>query len=159
VQLLEGVASKHAFLSISGTATWIRSQAFFDAAARLLGRWDNLTIDVGTCEYLDSTFLGTLNEIVMSRPDVVQLQRVPEKIRALFSELSMDGVLSHMSLVNDPLPQDMEPLQHAEVDVAQQGARMLSAHEALSSLSEENRELFLDVVESLRSDLEQSSSG
>ena len=158
VQLLEGVASKHAFLSIAGTATWIRSQAFFDAAARLLVRWDNLTIDVGACEYLDSTFLGTLNEIVMSRPDVVQLQRVPEKIRALFSELSMDGVLSHMSLVNDPLPQDMEPLQHAEVDVAQQGARMLSAHEALSSLSEENRELFLDVVESLRSDLEQPSS-
>ncbi len=61
-------------------------------------------------------------------------------------------------LVMDHFYQDMEPLQHAEVDVAQQGARMLSAHEARSSLREENRELFLDVVESLRSDLDQSNS-
>lgn len=156
VQLLEGVESKHAFLSIAGTATWIRSQAFFDAANKLLERCGNLTIDLGACEYLDSTFLGTLNEIVMSRPDVVHLQRLPRKIRALFEELSMDGVLSHTNLVNDPLPQEMEPLQRAEVDVARQGARILRAHEMLSSLSEENRELFLDVVESLRSDLDQS---
>ena len=49
----------------------------------------------------------------------------------------------------------MEPLQQIDEDVAEQGARMLSAHETLSSLSEENRELFLNVVESLRSDLDQ----
>lgn len=157
VQLLQGVDTKQAFLTISGTATWIRSAGFLDAATRLLERWGNLTIDLGACEYLDSTFLGTLNEIVMSRPDAVQLQRVPAKIQALFDELSMDAVLSHMSLVNDPLPEDMKPLQRVEVDTTTHGARMLSAHETLSSLSEENRELFLDVVESLRSDLDHST--
>ena len=158
VQVLQGVEkeSKQAFISIAGTATWIRSQAFFDAATKLLERRGNLTIDLGACEYLDSTFLGTLHEIVMSRPDVVNLQRVPAKIRALFEELSMEGVLSHLSLSSDPLPEAMEPLQRADVDVAEQGARMLSAHETLASLSEENRELFLDVVESLRSDLDRS---
>jgi hypothetical protein len=49
----------------------------------------------------------------------------------------------------------MEPLQNIELDAAEQGARMLSAHETLASLSEENRELFHDVVKSLRSDLDQ----
>jgi hypothetical protein len=62
-------------------------------------------------------------------------------------------VLNHTSLVHEPLPEDMEPLHRDEVDAAEQGERMLSAHEALSSLSEENREVFRDVVESLRSDL------
>jgi serine phosphatase RsbU (regulator of sigma subunit) len=153
VSLLRGVENKRGFLSIAGTATWIYSQPFFDEAMRMLKRFGNLTIDLGACEYLDSTFLGTLHEIVMSRPEDVQIQRVPAKIEALFEELSMDGVLNHTSLVHEPLPEDMEPLHRDEVDAAEQGERMLSAHEALSSLSEENREVFRDVVESLRSDL------
>ena len=94
-----------------------------------------------------------------SRPDLVQVQRLPGKIRALFEELSMEVVLSHASLVSASLPEEMEPLQRADADVDEQGARVLSAHEALSSLSEENRELFLDVVESLQSDLGHGKAG
>ncbi len=157
-QLLQGREGKAAFLSIAGTATWVRSQVFFDAAMKLLKRAKSLTIDLGACEYLDSTFLGTLHEIVTSRPDVVRLQRVPVKIRALFEELSMAGVLNHTSLVNEPLPADMEPLRQSEVDVSEQGERMLKAHETLASLSEENSEQFRDVVESLRSDLRSRSA-
>ena len=52
-QLLQGVADKRAFISIAGTATWIRSQAFYEAALKLLERFDNLTVDLGACEYLD----------------------------------------------------------------------------------------------------------
>lgn len=155
--LLQGRQGKDAFMSIAGTATWMRSQVFYDAALKLLKRARSLTIDLGACEYLDSTFLGTLHEIVMSRPDAVRLQRVPVKIRALFDELSMAGVLQHTSLVNEPLPADMEPLKRDEVDVATQGERMLKAHEILASLSEENSEQFRDVVESLRADLEAKS--
>ena len=47
----------------------------------------------------DSTFLGTLHEIVMRRPDAVKVQRLPSKIRALFEELSMEGVLNHCTIV------------------------------------------------------------
>ncbi|MEQ8859019.1 MAG: SpoIIE family protein phosphatase [Pseudomonadales bacterium] len=157
-QLLQSRAGKDAFMSIAGTATWMRSQMFFDAANRLLERARTLTIDLGACEYLDSTFLGTLHEIVMSRPDAVRLQRVPVKIRALFEELSMSGVLQHTSLVNEPLPADMEPLRRDEPDAVTQGERMLKAHEVLVSLSEENSAQFRDVVASLRADLETPSS-
>jgi serine phosphatase RsbU (regulator of sigma subunit) len=156
VRLLEGVEAKRAFISIAGTATWVRSQMFLDTATRLLARHGNLTIDLGACEYLDSTFLGTLHEIVMQRPDAVHLQQVPARIRGLFEELSMDAVLNHTSLTSDPLPAEMTPLKRDEVDADQQGARMLSAHETLASLSEENRALFRDVVESLRDDLEKN---
>ena len=92
----------------------------------------------------------------MARPDAVKLQRVPSKIRALFEELSMDGVLNHTSLANDPLPEKMHPLQSAEIDSAEYGERMLSAHETLASLSPENREVFQHVLESLRSDIDRA---
>lgn len=156
LKLAQGVQEKQAFLSIAGNATWIRSHAFYATAVDLLERFDNLTIDLGACDYLDSTFLGTIHEIVMARPDVVKLQRVSGRIRALFEELSMDGVLSHTSLTADPLPEKMLPLQSANTDTAEHGKRMLSAHETLASLSPENREVFQHVLDSLRSDLDQA---
>lgn len=151
-RLLQGKSGRHGFMSIAGTATWIGSQPFFEAAIKILKRRD-LTIDLGACEYLDSTFLGTLYEIVMSKPDAVRLQRIPPKIRALFEELRMQAVLNHASLVINDLPEDMQPLHGDKLDDAQQGQRMLKAHEILASLSDENREQFRDVVESLRTDL------
>lgn len=154
VQMLQGTAGTRAFMSIAGTGTWTRSQAFLDAALRLLRRKRTLTIDLGACEYLDSTFLGTLNEIVTSRLDAVRLQRVPASIRALFEELCMTSVLNHASLITEALPERMEPVSGAAVDATQQGWRMLKAHEILSSLSDENQAQFQGVVESLRTDLE-----
>lgn len=164
-QLLQGKVGKHGFLSIAGTATWMRSQMFYEAAMKMLERVRELTIDLGACEYLDSTFLGTLYEIVtrgserLAKPDAVRLQRVPTSIRALFEELSMDAVLNHATLVSEPLPEKMETLTRSSTDVAVQGERMLKAHEVLASLSDENREQFQDVVESLRSDLDQTAPG
>ena len=47
----------------------------------------------------------------------------------------------------------MTPLDGAELSPQQQGARILSAHEVLSALSEDNREQFQAVVDSMRADL------
>ena len=131
----------------------MRSQAFFDAAMAMLKRYKSLTIDLGACEYLDSTFLGTVHEVVMSAPHAVRLQRVNPEVRALFEELDMQGVLNHTSITLVPLPQTMTSLKRTDVDAEQQGQRMLRAHEILASLSDENREQFRDVVDSLREEL------
>ncbi|MBR9910125.1 MAG: SpoIIE family protein phosphatase [Gammaproteobacteria bacterium] len=152
-QLRRGVRDNQAFISMAGNVTWVFSHALLDAASALLQKQSQLVIDLGDCEYMDSTCLGTLHEIVMSQPDAVQLQRMSDSIRALFEELCMDAVLSHASPSHEPLPEAMEPLQLVEIDAAGQGARMLSAHETLASLSSENREKFQGVVDSLRADL------
>ncbi|MGL6162391.1 SpoIIE family protein phosphatase [Microbulbifer sp.] len=151
-QLMYAVRGEQAFISIAGNVTWVFSQALLDIANTLLERHNKLTIDLAACEYMDSTCLGTLHEIVISRPDAVYLQRMPANIRELFEELSMGAVLSHESPSIDPLPDLMEPLPRREVGVAQQCARILSAHETLASLSPENREKFQGVVDSLRED-------
>ncbi len=149
VLLLQGVKGRHAFLSIAGNATWIRSQGFYEAANELLKRCSDLTIDLGVCEYLDSTFLGTLHEIIAARPDAVKVQRLPVKLRALFEELSMDAVLNHTTVSSEALPEDMHPVGEDQLDTEAQARRMLSAHETLASLSPENQKVFRDVIESL----------
>lgn len=153
LRLLQATSGRRAFISIAGTATWMRSEIFCEAARKALGRRRELIIDLGACEYLDSTFLGTLYEVVMISPERVRLQRVPTKVRALFEELSMSGVLSRASLVTEPLPPDMKPLRDPRSVADLQGERVLKAHEILASLSDENQEQFRDVIEALRSDL------
>jgi phosphoserine phosphatase RsbU/P len=153
VEIKQGEQDRHGFLSVAGTGTWMRSQVFYDAALEMLARDESLTLDFSTCEYLDSTFLGTVHEVVMTKPNAVRLQCVPRPVRALFEELDMQGVLERTSIVVEPLPERMTSLKRSDADDATQGQRVLRAHEILASLSDENREQFREVVESLRQDL------
>jgi anti-anti-sigma regulatory factor len=151
--LLQGTMDGKAFISVTGSITWLCSQALLDCANRLLQQQDRLILDLSACEHMDSTCLGTLHEIVASKPDAVLLQGVSDGVRKLFDELSMTRVLDHISPDRHPLPQHMTPLDGAELSPQQQGARILSAHEVLSALSEDNREQFQAVVDSMRADL------
>lgn len=142
-----------AFLSISGAATWLCSQSLLDTARELLAQYGRLSIDLADCENLDSTCLGTLHELVSEHDTELSLQRVPDKIRALFDELSMCRVMEHIRENSEPLPDNMQALQSDAVAPDQQGRRILRAHETLAALSEGNRQQFAAVVESLRADL------
>jgi serine phosphatase RsbU (regulator of sigma subunit)/ABC-type transporter Mla MlaB component len=152
--LVKGAESGHAFIGIVGSVTWLCSQALLEAARGLLGQENRLTVDLERCEHMDSTCLGTLHEIVTSNPEVVELQGVSDEVRKLFEELSMSAVLDHIRTDVVPLPGNMAVIDTAMLSPQQQGARILSAHETLASLSEENREQFRAVVDSLRSDLQ-----
>lgn len=64
----------------------------------------------------------------------------------------MQGVLAHTSITTTPLPEEMRPLTRAGDEFEQQ-RRVLRAHEVLASLSDENREQFALLVDSLREEL------
>jgi sigma-B regulation protein RsbU (phosphoserine phosphatase) len=149
-QISQGAEGDHAFISITGSVTWLCSQPLLDCANALLGQCQRLTVDLGCCEHMDSTCLGTLHEIVTSNADAVDLQGASAEVRKLFEELSMTQVLGHIRPDTTPLPTGMEPIGTANLSPEQQGARILSAHETLASLSEDNREEFRAVVDSLR---------
>lgn len=152
-QLLQGASADHAFIAIAGSITWLVGQALHDCASRLLSSHARLTIDLANCNHMDSTCLGTLHEIVTSAPEAVNLQAVSSDVRQHFEELSMTAVLNHMSATTVPLPQEMKTINAKDLSPQQQGARILSAHETLASLSPENEEQFRTVVDSLRVDL------
>jgi anti-anti-sigma regulatory factor len=153
-QLLRGAAGGQAFIKLVGSVTWLCSQALLDCARELLLQHGALVVDLGDCEHMDSTCLGTLHELVAAKSDAVTLQNVRDALRQLFHELSMTAVLEHISEETHHLPTSMIPVEGIGLSPQQQGARILSAHEALSTLSEENRQQFRTVVDSLRSELD-----
>jgi serine phosphatase RsbU (regulator of sigma subunit)/anti-anti-sigma regulatory factor len=141
-----GDTEKAAYLALRGRANWMHCDAFHETARAVLEQGRALVLDLSGCEYLDSTFLGTVHELVARGG--MGLTGVGPAVRALFEELSMTQVLAGIREDVPPAPQ-LYALNTASDPTAGRN-RILYAHEALSSLSEHNREEFRGVVESLR---------
>ena len=137
-----------AYLALRGRATWMQCDAFHETAQAVLDAGHALVLDLSGCEYLDSTFLGTIHELVGRGR--VTLVGVRPAVRALFEELSMDQVLAHIP-EDIPASPEFYALGTAS-DPAAARKRILRAHEALSALSEHNHEEFRDVIQALRED-------
>ena len=145
--------------TIHGRLTWFYGQGFFDAAIAALDSDRDLVIDLEHCEFLDSTLLGTLHELVISSESAgrqISLQNLNPKVRDSFIELSMFNVLQKVS---------RHPVSSAEIPVRldlsftegdRQRSRLLKAHEMLAGLSEHNRSQFADLVQMLQNELRDS---
>jgi serine phosphatase RsbU (regulator of sigma subunit)/anti-anti-sigma regulatory factor len=141
-----GESEAAAHLALRGRATWLQCDVFHETALAVLDAGRPLVVDLSGCEYMDSTCLGTVHELV-ARGGVAVTSVRPE-VRASFEELSMQQVLAAIREDVGP-PPELFPLgaQPTESAVPK---RVLQAHEALSALSDRNREEFRGVVESLR---------
>jgi len=152
-----GEAGERCFLEVRGRGTWAEADAFHETARGVLETGRPLAIVLARCDHLDSTFLGTIHELVDaaegeegSSLDVVG---VPEPIRREFEELGMTRVLEHVHSGSEALPPDMQPLSRGSADGPDSQLRVLRAHEALAALSARNQEKFLAVVDAVRSQL------
>jgi serine phosphatase RsbU (regulator of sigma subunit)/anti-anti-sigma regulatory factor len=144
------------WVAVEGRGTWIHCAALHEACASALGAGRSLVIDLSRCTYLDSTFLGTIHELVeREHPGgpSVRIQGAPPDVRHLFDELAMADVLAHVAADAVPPPAHLEPLAGQRGPQATAKQRILSAHEALLGLSEKNREQFQGVVDALRAEL------
>lgn len=146
VVVFYGETGHAAHLALRGRASWMHCDAFHETALAVLDGGRPLVLDLSGCEYMDSTCLGTVHELV-ARGGVV-LAGVTPAVRALFEELSMQQVLGAIREDISAAP-ELYALGTGVEQAAMQ-KRILQAHEALSALSERNREEFKDVVESLR---------
>jgi serine phosphatase RsbU (regulator of sigma subunit)/anti-anti-sigma regulatory factor len=141
-----GEADHAAYLALRGRASWMHCDAFHETALAVLHGGRPLVLEFSSCEYMDSTCLGTVHELV-ARGGVV-LAGVTPAVRALFEELSMQQVLAAVR-EDSPAAPELYALGTGG-DLASMQKRILHAHEALSALSDRNREEFKEVVESLR---------
>ena len=136
--------------------------ALHDMAATQILAGKDLTLDMSLCTYLDSTFLGTIQdlaEMVDRESRQLRLQGLLPEVRAMFEELGMEGVLDHVTDEVRPLPEHMMPLDTATTNPDRQGLQMLRAHEALASLNESNLSEFSTLIEGLRKELASAESG
>ena len=141
-----GESDQAAHLALRGRASWMHCDAFHETALAVLDSGRPLVLQLAGCEYMDSTCLGTVHELVARGG--VSLAGVTPAVRALFEELSMTQVLAAIR-DDGPAAPALYALGTRDVQAAVQ-QRILQAHEALSALSERNREEFKEVVESLR---------
>jgi serine phosphatase RsbU (regulator of sigma subunit)/anti-anti-sigma regulatory factor len=141
------------YLALHGRGTWTSADAFRTHAKAALNEGRELTIDLANCSVLDSTFLGTLHEIVtLDAAGHAQLRGPNEVVRALFEELGLNEVLA--SIRTDEFePPTEQTLVPGEQPTRDSHRLLLQAHETLSELSEENRERFSGVVEALRAEM------
>ncbi len=155
-EVLIGNAPGGTAIRVNGRGTWMHCAALHDAWPQIKRKGKGVTIDLSLCEMLDSTFLGTLQELCQrSDQEKVPLRiqgAVPE-VRRLFEELGMQRVLSHLSATMKPLPPHMLPLATCMSDDLNR-QRMLQAHQALAGLSDANRQEFSRLIEHLRAEID-----
>ncbi|MBK80718.1 MAG: hypothetical protein CMQ43_07385 [Gammaproteobacteria bacterium] len=143
------------FLILEGRVTWLCGQSLLDAALSVIDSGRRLIVDLGDCDYLDSTLLGTLHELVDwadRHGGALSLQRVSEALRDAFRELSMTSVLARIADRAEPVPGQQHTVRLPEHSHAAHRQRLMRAHEVLSELSEENRTEFAAVLEALRNE-------
>jgi serine phosphatase RsbU (regulator of sigma subunit)/anti-anti-sigma regulatory factor len=156
-QLLLGHSDGQAFIAVKGRGTWVQGTAFHDACQAEIEEHRPLTIDLALCDYLDSTFLGTLQEAVDHADQAgvtVRIQGLLPEVIHLLDELGMAQVLEHAAKESQPLPGRMNPVAASVENERISRQRMLEAHEALASLNDKNRDEFYRLIEGIRSEID-----
>jgi len=144
-----GETDNASWLAVRGRVTWQHCDVLHDAAVALLETKRRVMIDLAACEYMDSTTLGLIHELV--ELGGVRLRGVKPALHDLFDELDMEKVLAAVDESTG------DPPEYHPVDAGTRRSdgrvQMLRAHETLSALSPQNEEQFRGVVEALRKDL------
>jgi anti-anti-sigma regulatory factor len=155
-EILMGSDTCRTCLSIHGRATWIQSAAFYDECDGLIDSGKDVLLDFALCDCIDSTFLGTIHELIDRAEQAkveLRLQAVLPPVENLFEELEMKRVIDYIVPTLLPLPNQMSPLVATRHSEQSQGQRVLRAHERLAELGDRNREKFGPLIEQLRQEV------
>ncbi len=115
---------------------------------------NHIYIDLSECTYMDSTFLGLLvgfSRHISSWGGKLEVQHADDVSLNLFRQMGMDRILS-INKVDVPLPENMSNMQNSNSLTADE---ILSAHEELMSISDDNKKRFLTLHEMLTKQAEE----
>jgi anti-anti-sigma factor len=158
--VLVGETNETMFFCLEGSLNWMQANAFHERCLRELDNGRDVVLDLSVCTYMDSTFLGTIQEAAEYADRAtgsLHIQGLLPEIRALLEELGLASVLAHADAAMHVLPADLTPVT-AEPAGPDDQVRVLRAHEVLASLNESNRKQFGRLVEHLRKELETADS-
>ena len=147
-----GLADKVVWVRVDGRGTFQNSAGLKEFAAEMTRRGHReFVVDLGSCELMDSTFLGTLTGIALGlRPDGrLTLVRANARNRDVLRNLGLDRIFT----VEDAAPaHEPEAMRSAEPGAPQPARRetIVEAHENLVAASPENAVRFKDVLEFLQ---------
>lgn len=152
-KVLIGSSPEGTALTIQGRITWTLCPTFLERCQNELELKHPLLLDMSLCSYLDSTSLGTIQEVAdlaQQSGTLLRIHGLQPDVKKLFEELEMKRVLEKTAKGDLVLPGNMTPLAASTMDERQNRSRILRAHETLSSLGESNRRKFAGLVEFLK---------
>jgi len=147
-----GLADKVVWVRVDGRGTFQNSAGLKEFAAEMTRRGHReFVVDLGGCELMDSTFLGTLTGVALGlRPDGrLTLVRANARNRDVLRNLGLDRIFAVEDAACAPEP---EAMRSAEPGAPQPARRetIVEAHENLVAASPENAIRFKDVLEFLQ---------
>lgn len=143
------------YFVVKGKGNWKESRPLLNSFKNAIDRGtEQVVVDLSGSPYLDSTFLGTLQQMadIAERTGGLELslQNVPGNVLVALKELVMTSVIERINNSPYDLPEAMREITVGAVDRGEYAEHILETHELLSRLSEKNREKFQALIEALR---------
>ncbi len=147
-------------MKVDGRGTFQNSPGVKEFVVQMIRRGHrDFVVDLGGCELMDSTFMGTLAGIAFRLREIGQgwLKVVNVTLRnaSLLENLGLDQLFSVEVGSPSPAPENLR--QSGLGDGAPPKGDVLAAHEALIAADPQNALKFQDVVEYLRQEIAQEN--
>ena len=150
-----GLAGQTVWVRVEGRGTFQNSTGLRDVADQMIrGGHRQFTIDLGQCELMDSTFLGTLTEIALQLKQKGEGElgfvRASKRNLGRLASFGLGGILAAGDYADTPPPAG--PLNEVATNQSREEKRenIIAAHEALVRFNPQNAILYKDALDFLK---------
>ena len=171
--ILVGCNQKVVCIRVQGKGSFLNSTGIKKFANAMIDRGHrNFVVDLAQCPMMDSTFMGTLTGVALRLHGIGQgdlhVINSNERNTDLLEGLGLDQILSleHGETPaaascesTHPEAKEALPVEPATADKRAITETMIAAHQALVDADPENFCKFKDVIDYLKQDLHQDTSG
>lgn len=161
--VLVGSQGQTVWVKVEGRGSFQNSPGLKEFVQKMIQRGSrDFVVDLGACELMDSTFMGTLAGVALRLREIGQGRlraiRVNPRNASLLENLGLDQLFEVEGGEGLKAP---EALREATgtVDEEKQREVVLAAHEALVETDSHNAVKFKDVIDYLRQELGESGPG
>ena len=147
-------------VQLEGKGTFRESQSLDEFVTKSLERGDDkVVVDLDSCSYLDSTFLGCL--LILHRrfgsdePRRFLIIACAETQKRLLAVTRLDSVLNCLEQAPEPIG-DAVDIADASGEMQQTGVHIMQTHRELSKLGGPSAKRFGQVADQLETELGQS---
>jgi len=162
--VLVGHFGRSVWLKVEGKGTFQNSAGIKEFVRKMIQRGSrDFVVDLGGCELMDSTFMGTLAGVALRLREIGQgslrAVNVNERNASLLENLGLDQLFTVEQGAGVVAPVEMSESPAVSPEVGEQKEAVLEAHEALVEADSHNAGKFKDVIEYLRQELAQEKGG
>lgn len=154
VHLSVAVTDNEALVKVSGRATFECCEDLKKFCNRILSQKKaSLIFEMGDCQGMDSTFMGTLTQFsleAMKNKALIEMRNVSHDNKKNLESIGLKKMFKFSDGDTKQMKVSFEEIEQTEVTQDQHKENVLNAHQVLIDVHEPNREEFQDIVTFLK---------